>query len=161
MGIESSVTGNAWFQRTPSPKGEAPDMRNDIVIIFLALVIVVSLGFGIRSAQSTVTEWCEETWEVVDQKRLAARLLKKMENEPREGLLDMALAVALSPYNWPNRRADDDEGLVRARERYLAVFTSLNDEGIKQWILERVQDTNSHFLKVVLESLKQVGRDGG
>ena len=135
-------------------------MRTDIVILCLALVAVFLVIVALRSEYSTVTEWYEDALEWMNRRKFAAQLLRKMEAKPREALIEIAMAVALSPYNWPIRIADDDERLVRARERHLTAFTSLSDEDLKQWIKERVQSTHSPFLKAALESLVPTAHDG-
>jgi hypothetical protein len=104
---------------------------------------------------SRVTDWLEDTWEAMRQKKLAAQLLSAMQNRPREGLVKIGLAIALAPYSWPGSSTSDDEGMARARERYLALFGACNDEDLKSWIKEHVRDMNSVLLKVSLDLLRE------
>ena len=128
-------------------------MRDEIVIIFLTLISFICLFFVFRSLARTVSTWQKDASEWVKRKKAAARLLGEMENKPRERLVEIALALALSPYHWPHRMTQKDHRLVQARERHLATFTSLSDKDLRQWIKETVQDTHSLLLKVALESL--------
>jgi hypothetical protein len=128
-------------------------MRNDIVIIFLALLLVAFIIFMFRFVFRTGADWTEYILERVNRNRPTARLLEEMENKPRQRLVEIALALALSPHHWPARRSDNDEGLVRARKRYLDYLASLSDEDLRHWINEKIQDTHSLLLKVALESL--------
>jgi hypothetical protein len=137
------------------------DIRTDIVVFFVMLVSVTVIVLVFRSTYSTASEWWEEMWEWVHRRSLATQLLSKIEDRPREALLEIALAVALAPYNWPSRKSDDDEALARARERHLAAFTSLSDEELKGWIKEKVPGTHSFFLKVALDSLHPTTDSGG
>lgn len=141
--------------------GEFAGMRTDIVIIFLGLAAVFLVIFALRSTYWTLTEWWEDATEWANRRKLAAQLLREIENRPRERLVEIALAVALAPYNRRSGKTDDDEALVRARARYLAVFASLSDEDLKQWIDEKVQDTHSFLLKIALESLSSTANGRG
>ncbi len=136
-------------------------MRTDIVIFFLALAAGAVVILALRSTYWTVTEWWDDASEWANKRKLAAQLLREIENRPREGLVEIALAVAPAPYNRRSGKTDDDEGLVRARERHLAVFTSLTDEDLKQWIDEKVQGRHSFLLKVALESLNSTANGRG
>jgi len=129
-------------------------MSQDIVVIFLTLVSIFAVIFVLRSVFSTVSTWDKDVSEWFKRRKLATRLLSQIENKPRERLVEIALALALTPYRWPNRIADDDRGLVWAREWHLSEFASMSDEELKQWIREKVQDTRSLLIKVALESLE-------
>ena len=135
-------------------------MRQDIVIVFLTILFLALIIFMFRYVFRAGADWGEYILEWASRKRPTARLLYEMENRPRERLVEIALALALVPYHWPKRRGDDDEGLVRARERYLEFLATLNNEDLQQWIKEKVQDTHSLLLKVALESLNDKGPSG-
>ena len=129
-------------------------MRNDIVIIFLALCCTAFIIFILRLVFHTGTAWSEDILERLNRRRPASRLLIEMENKPREKVAEIALALALAPYHWPGRRSDNDEGLARAHQRYVAFSASMTDEDLRKWIEEKVKDTHSLLLKVALESLE-------
>jgi hypothetical protein len=128
-------------------------MRNDIVIIFLALCAVVFIIFIFRWVSHTGTAWSEHILERLNRRRPASRLLLEMENKPKERLAEIALALALAPYHWPARRPENDEGLARTYERYVVFFASMTDEELRKWIEDKVKDTHSLLLNVALESL--------
>jgi len=128
-------------------------MTNDIVIVFLALLLVAFIIFMFRFVFRTGADWSEYILERVNRKRPTVRLLREMENKPRERLVEIALALAVAPYHWPHRKSQDDEGFMRARKRYLDYLASLSDEDLRQWIKEKIQDTHSLLLNVALESL--------
>ena len=128
-------------------------MRNDIVIIFLVLCFIAFIIFILRLVFHTGTAWSEDILERLNRRRPASRLLIEMENKPREKLAEIALSLALAPYHWPARRSDNDEGLARAHQRYVAFLASMTDEDLRKWIEEKVKDTHSLLLKVALESL--------
>jgi hypothetical protein len=129
------------------------NFRTDIVVVFAVLVSVIIAFLVCRGTYRKATEWWEDTWEWVNRRRFAARLLEKAEKAPREALVKIALALALAPYDSPTHKTEDDAGLVRARARYLAAITSLSDEDLRRWIDERVGNTHSLFLKAALQSL--------
>ncbi len=133
---------------------DRPEMRNDIVIIFLALCFIAFIIFIFRLVFHTGTTWSEDILERLNRRKPASRLLIEMENEPREKLVETALALALAPYHWPARRSDNDEGIARAHQRYVLFWASMTDEELRKWIEDKVKDTHSLLLKVALESLE-------
>jgi hypothetical protein len=94
-------------------------MRKDIVIVFLAILVLAFVLFVFRYLFRAGAGWSEYILEWANRKRPTGRLLHEMVNKPRERLVEIAVALALAPYHWPERRAGDDEGFLRARERYL------------------------------------------
>jgi len=128
-------------------------MRNDIIIAFLAILLLAFIIFMFRFVFRSGADWSEYILEWASRKKPAARLLCELDSKPRGRLVEIALALALAPYHWPKRRAGDDEGLVWARQRYLDFSASLSDEDLQQWIKDKIQDTHSLLLKVALESL--------
>jgi hypothetical protein len=135
-------------------------MRKDIVIVFLAILFLAFFFFVFRYVFRAGADWSEYILEWANRKRPTRRLLHEMKNKPRERLVEIALSLALAPYHWPTRRDGDDEGVLRARERYQEFFGSLTDEDLQQWIKEKVHDTHSLLLKVALESLNDEGSSG-
>jgi hypothetical protein len=135
-------------------------MRNDIVVAFLAILFLAFIIFMFRFVFRAGADWSEYILEWVGRKKPAARLLSEMDNRPRERLVEIALALALAPYHWPKRRSGNDEGLVRARQRYMEFLASLSDDDLRQWIKDKIQDTHSLLLKVALESSNDKGSSG-
>jgi hypothetical protein len=135
-------------------------MRNDIVVAFLAILFLAFIILMFRFVFRTGSDWSEYILEWVGRKKPAARLLREMDNRPRERLVEIALALGLAPYHWPKRRAGSDEGLVRARRRYMDFLASLSDDDLRQWIQDKIQDTHSLLLKVALESSNDKGSSG-
>jgi hypothetical protein len=135
-------------------------MRNDIVVAFLAILFLAFIIFMFRFVFRAGADWSEYILEWVSRRKPAARLLREMDNRPRERLVEIALALALAPYHWPKRRSGNDEGLVRARQRYVEFLASLSDDDLRQWIKDKIQDTHSLLLKVALESLNDKGSSG-
>jgi hypothetical protein len=135
-------------------------MRTDIVIVFLTILFLTFVFIMFRYVFRAGGDWGEYILEWASRKRPAGRLLHGMENKPRGRLIEIALALALAPYHWPTRRDGADEGLLRARERYLEFFASLSDDDLQQWTKEKIRDTHSLLLKVALESLSDEGSSG-
>jgi hypothetical protein len=134
-------------------------MRNDIVIVFLALCFIAFMIFIFRWVSHTGTAWSEHILERLHRRRPASRLLIEIENKPRERLTEIALALALAPYHWPDRRPENDEGLARTYKRHVVFFASMTDEEFRKWIEDKVKDTHSLLLKVALESLEGKSSD--
>ncbi len=134
-------------------KGDHSEMRNDIVIIFIALCFIVFIVFIFRFVFHTGTAWAEDILERLNRRKPVSRLLTELDNKPRDRLVQIALALALAPYHWPARRAGSDEGLSRAAQRYVAFLASMTDEDLRNWINEKIEGTHSLLLKVAVESL--------
>jgi len=128
-------------------------MRNDIVIIFLALCFIAFIIFIFRLVFHTGTAWGEDILERLNRKKPVSRLLTEVDNKPRERVDQIALALALAPYHWPARRSGNDEGLSRANQRYVTFLASMTDEELRNWIKEKIDGTHSLLLKVALKSL--------
>jgi hypothetical protein len=128
-------------------------MKKDIIIIFFTFLSLAFVIFVFRFFFRAGADWSEYILEWASRKKPTARLLREMEKKPRERLVQIALALALAPYNWPNRRSGDDEGIVRTSGRYLDSLATLSDADLQEWIREKIQDTHSLLLKVALESL--------
>jgi hypothetical protein len=78
-------------------------MRNDIVVAFLATLFLAFIIFMFRFVFRSGADWSEYIVEWVGRKKPAARLLREVDNKPRERLVEIALALALAPYHWrPN-----------------------------------------------------------
>jgi hypothetical protein len=129
-------------------------MRNDIVIIFIALCFIAVVIFMFRFVFHSGTAWGEDILERINRRKPASRLLTEVADKPRERLTQIALALALAPYHWPARRSGNDEGLSRAHQRYVAFLASMTDEDLRNWIKEKIEGTHSLLLKVTLESLE-------
>ena len=129
-------------------------MKKEIIMVFLAFLSLAFVIFMFRYVFRAGVNWSEYIQEWASRKKPVARLLREMEKKPRERLVQIALALALAPYNWPKRRSDDNEGIVRTRGRYLDFLATLSDADLQEWITERIRDTHSLLLKVALESLE-------
>jgi hypothetical protein len=129
------------------------NIRTDIVIVFLVLISIFPLFYIFRSVFRTIGQWSEKSREWAIRKCAAAQLIRRMKNETREGVIEIALAIALSSHHWPIRKSDDDEGTARSHDLYLAKFNLWSREDLEWWIRVAVSEKHSCFLKVATESL--------
>jgi hypothetical protein len=153
--VLSMLKPGSHFGRTPLEKRKRTAVREELITIFLVFVSVIVAGVTVRSAYRNTSEWFEDSRERIRHKRLAVRLLGLMQGKPRQELVEIALAIALSPHNWPDRKAGNDESMSRARKRYLSSLEPLADEDLKLWIEDQVREKHFLHLQVALESLNE------